>query len=1311
VPVFKVFRFVYGTKKKKTRHFFLFFLQKSNPFLRIIRISLQTLTPNLSNFSITRLNLLLMKKWFTGLFMFVICVPSFAQDDAILAAPLGTIMAPTTGCALTSTEAVTVRIFNSGPGTIMAPFDVSFNITGPVNSSATETVLVGSIPMNSTFTYTFTATADLSTTGTYTMDATVTVAGDPNASNDTYTGYSITNNSPSNGGTATGGANVCSGSNSGNVTLVGQVGNVLNWEYSTDMGGTWISISNTTTSQAYNNLTVQTWYRANVQNSTCAVATSTTAKMIIDPVSVGGTTAGGTTPTCSGSNSGTITLSGKVGNVLNWEYSIDGGATYTPIVNTTTSNPYSNILVTTRYRAVVKSGVCPSVISGVRIITVNPTTVGGTVTANATVCSGANAGTLTLAGQTGTVQNWESSTDGGMTWTPIVNTTTSQNYLNLLTTTMYRAIVKSGTCPSAASAAATITVVPNSVGGTISSSMTVCNAVNDDTLVLSGFSGSILDWENSTDGGMTWTPIGTTNDSLFFNGLVMTTAYRAIVQAGACATANSTTATVTVDATSVGGTLSSDATVCASGNGGTITLAGQTGTPSNWEYSDDGGASWNPIANTTLSQNYTNLLLTTMYRSNVQNGTCAGIYSDTVTITVDPVTVGGTINSNAVLCSGNNTGTLNLVGETGAVTNWESSTDGGFTWVSIANITTSQGYLNIATNTQYRAIVQSGVCPGTQSAIATLTVDQPAVGGTIFGSTTVCEGANSGALTLLSSNGSVMDWETSTDGGMTWTPVGNTSTIENFNNLILTTDYRAILTSGVCPNDTSATGTITVDATTVAGAVTSDAIVCEISNSGILGLSGHTGTVLNWEMSTDGGSTWITLANNTIFQNYINLTTTTSYRAKVQNGVCSAIGSAPAMISVQPQTVPGAVNSSATVCEGLNFGILSLTGHAGLVQDWEFSDDAGATWTSLSNSTINQTYSNLVDTTWYRAIVQNGICPADTSSVAFINLYPAPDASFLQDTVCSGTAINFVNGSTSSAGFITFHSWDFGDGNTSTSTNPSHNYAAAGSYNALLFVMNNFGCSDTVSHLMQVDATPVVDITAAGPLSFCEGDSVQISSTFDINYTYVWNVGAITNSITVDSSYNYMLVATDITNGCTAIDSVEVIVFALPVADAGLDTMVDLGFSTVLTGSGGVSYAWTPVTGLDNPFSANPSASPVATTTYTLTVTDMNNCSSSDSVVVTLSDNVVITVRNIITPNGDNFNDVWYIENILNFPNNTVSVYNRYGQKVYEANAYVNDWDGTFNGDPLPDGSYYYVVELTDTDEVFKGAINIVSSN
>jgi gliding motility-associated-like protein len=246
---------------------------------------------------------------------------------------------------------------------------------------------------------------------------------------------------------------------------------------------------------------------------------------------------------------------------------------------------------------------------------------------------------------------------------------------------------------------------------------------------------------------------------------------------------------------------------------------------------------------------------------------------------------------------------------------------------------------------------------------------------------------------------------------------------------------------------------------------------------------------------------------------------------------------------------------------------------------------------------------------------------------------------------------------------------------------------------------------------MQIDASPIADVIAGGATSFCEGGSVLLGTALDPDYTYLWITGETTNTITVDSTHNYGVAVISTSTGCIAFDSLEVTVFPLPNIDAGLDTSVALGLSTMLNGTGGLTYLWSPTTGLDNPFIANPSASPSSTTTYTLTATDNNGCTNSDSVVVTVTGDVVLTIYTIITPNGDGFNDTWIIDNLISYPNNSVAIYNRYGQVVYEATNYANDWDGTREGDQLPEGAYFYVVELTDSGEVFKGTVNIVRSS
>ncbi|HEY5371477.1 MAG TPA: hypothetical protein VIJ75_21035 [Hanamia sp.] len=103
------------------------------------------------------------------------------------------------------------------------------------------------------------------------------------------------------------------------------------------------------------------------------------------------------------------------------------------------------------------------------------------------------------------------------------------------------------------------------------------------------------------------------------------------------------------------------------------------------------------------------------------SGGCA-VYTTTTSLTVSALSVGGSVGSNATVCSGTNSGTLNLTGQTGSILNWQYSINGGTTWTSIANTTTSQTYSNLTQTTLYRAVVQSGVCSSANSSNATITV-------------------------------------------------------------------------------------------------------------------------------------------------------------------------------------------------------------------------------------------------------------------------------------------------------------------------------------------------------------------------------------------------------------------------------------------------------------------------------------------------------------------------------------------------------------------------------------------------------------
>ncbi len=111
---------------------------------------------------------------------------------------------------------------------------------------------------------------------------------------------------------------------------------------------------------------------------------------------------------------------------------------------------------------------------------------------------------------------------------------------------------------------------------------------------------------------------------------------------------------------------------------------------------------------------------------------------------------------------------------------------------------------------------------------------------------------------------------------------------------------------------------------------------------------------------------------------------------------------------------------------------------------------------------------------------------------------------------------------------------------------------------------------------------------------------------------------------------------------------------------------------------------------------------------YTAIYEDANGC--KDTAVFNLygNDQVCIQLSNTITPNDDGINDTWIIDGIEHYPNVSVKVFNEWGREVFTSSGLYTAWDGTFNGKPLPGGTYYYIIDLNTGDPVFKGPILIV---
>jgi len=174
------------------------------------------------------------------------------------------------------------------------------------------------------------------------------------------------------------------------------------------------------------------------------------------------------------------------------------------------------------------------------------------------------------------------------------------------------------------------------------------------------------------------------------------------------------------------------------------------------------------------------------------------------------------------------------------------------------------------------------------------------------------------------------------------------------------------------------------------------------------------------------------------------------------------------------------------------------------------------------------------------------------------------------------------------------------------------------------------------------------------------------------------------------------------TNNCaqpvTAVSNGVAVRIQPPVdVDAGPDKEIYAGTSVTLEGRADGNYpvTWTPNVGLTFPGTIpnplRPVVSPTVTTTYTISAGE-GGCADSDQVTVTVRQ--PIRIPNAFTPNGDGRDDTWQIEFIEQFPNSTVSVFNRWGNRIFLSENYsrANEWRGDINGQPAPVGTYYYIV-------------------
>lgn len=317
----------------------------------------------------------------------------------------------------------------------------------------------------------------------------------------------------------------------------------------------------------------------------------------------------------------------------------------------------------------------------------------------------------------------------------------------------------------------------------------------------------------------------------------------------------------------------------------------------------------------------------------------------------------------------------------------------------------------------------------------------------------------------------------------------------------------------------------------------------------------------------------------------------------------------------------------------------------------------------------------------------------------------APEASFETSVPCFPDMI--ILNSTSDAKDGTISSLEWQIAGLLSNDNTLQYTGSVGMIPLQLAVESSNGCTDTASTTLNYTNTPQLVFNGQGPLKLCEGDNITLSVSGANRY--VWNNGTAGSENTI-SSAGYKVVEGFTSDQCSAKDSILINSFPKPTADAGSDIIIRQGESTTLQGSGGITFTWTPSTGLSDSRIANPEANPLATTQYVLTVVDENDCSDTDSILLTVDDVSSVPVQNIITPNNDGYNDVWDLSSVPNIENAEVFVYNRWGWEVFKAeDGYNNNWDGTMADEPLTDGSYLYVIKYKDDGiQPLRGVLQII---
>lgn len=331
-------------------------------------------------------------------------------------------------------------------------------------------------------------------------------------------------------------------------------------------------------------------------------------------------------------------------------------------------------------------------------------------------------------------------------------------------------------------------------------------------------------------------------------------------------------------------------------------------------------------------------------------------------------------------------------------------------------------------------------------------------------------------------------------------------------------------------------------------------------------------------------------------------------------------------------------------------------------------------------------------------------CISDTLTQT-INVSAKPTANFgFSNPLCTGLPVQFSDSTLVAGGNATQWNWIYNGAAWSTQQNPARSFAA-GPQTVQLVATSNDGCvSDTVAKSFVILPTPNVSFNFSDA---CKNDVISFTAVDNSATvtTWKWDFGDGGISNTRDTQHMYTAGGTYLvklyasaSNGCYSGSLEKNIIIYATDAFAGNDTITASGRPLQLQASGGISYEWTPATGLNDPFIANPVATLTGTQMYTYVVRAYTplGCQSFDTIKIQVYQAPEIYLPNAFTPNGNGINDLYRGMPVGIKEFRYLKIFNRFGQQIFYSTDVNKGWDGTFKGKAQSSGVYVVIASGVD---------------